>query len=81
MHYKFTNGIETKEVKHGFSWTIFFFGWIALAIRGQAKQAIISFLTFNLAACYFMFTANTTLARDMIRKGWKPVDNLPSNWV
>ncbi len=33
-------GME-KKVKKGFSWTIFFFGWIALMFRGQITEFLI----------------------------------------
>ena len=42
------NGLR-KEVKLGFSWTTFFFGWFVPLFRGDAKNAII-FLVGGLLA-------------------------------
>jgi len=79
MHTTFTkNGIK-KEVKNGFSWTVFLFGWIALLIRKQPVPAIICFLTFGLAGFYFMFTANKMLAIDLVEQGWVTTDSI--EWV
>jgi hypothetical protein len=80
MHIKFEkNGIR-KEVKVGFSWTVFFFGWLALAIRGQGIPAVVAFCTFNLASWYYMFAANRLLARSMIENGWVTLEQLPDGW-
>lgn len=80
MHIKFKKSGITKEVKVGFSWTIFFFGWIALAIRGQYVAAFISFITLNIAACYYMFAANRLLARKLVADGWVSLEELPAQW-
>ena len=80
MHIKFNKNGLTKEVKVGFSWTIFFFGWMALAIRGQYVPALISFLSFNMASFYFMFSGNRLLARQLIEDGWIAIDNTPNQW-
>lgn len=80
MHIKFQkNGIK-KEVKVGFSWTVFFFGWFALAIRGQYVPAILGFFTFNLSSLYFMFAANRLLARNMVENGWVALEPMPASW-
>ena len=70
MHIKFQKNGVTKEVKVGFSWTTFFFGWIALAIRGQAVPAILGFVTFNLSSLYYMFSANRIKAQQLAADGW-----------
>lgn len=80
MHIKFKKNRLTKEVKVGFSWTIFFFGWIALAIRGQYVPALISFFTLNIAAFYYMFAANRLLARQLVRNGWFAIEDMPEQW-
>ena len=80
MHIKFNKNGLTKEVKIGFSWTIFCFGWMALAIRGQYVPAFISFLTFNMASFYFMFAGNRMLARHLIENGWTSKEAMPANW-
>jgi hypothetical protein len=71
MNAQFTKNGLTKEVKIGFSWTIFFFGWIALLIRKQYGYAALSFFTFNITSIYFMFSANKALAHDLIENGWE----------
>lgn len=74
------NGIS-KKVKYGISWTVFFFGWMALAIRGQYPAALISFFTFGLANFYYMFTANRILAHLLIEQGWVVDGELPKKWL
>lgn len=71
MHIKFQKNGVTKEVKVGFSWTTLFFGWMALAIRGQTVPALLGFLTLNLSSLYYMFSANRILARKLAEAGWK----------
>jgi len=80
MHVKFKKNGITKEVKVGFSWTVFFFGWLALAIRGQYVPALISFLTFNFAGFYYMFAGNRILARQLVENGWVAIDTMPAKW-
>lgn len=80
MHVKFKKNGITKEVKVGFSWTVIFFGWMALAIRGQALPAILGFFTFNITSLYFMFTANRLLARKMVENGWVAIEPMPKSW-
>ena len=79
MHATFTKNGVRKEVKIGFSWTVFFFGWIALLIRKQWGPAVITLLTFNMAAFYFMFTANKALAVDLVSDGWL-IDRSVEKW-
>lgn len=80
MHIKFKKNNLTKEVKVGFSWTIFFFGWMALAIRGQYVPALISFITLNIAGFYYMFAGNRLLARKLVVDGWIAIEELPKQW-
>ena len=80
MHIKFQKNGLTKEVKVGFSWTIFLFGWLALAIRKQYGAAIISILLFNLPVLYYMFAGNKLLARDLAENGWTTTDKTPESW-
>jgi len=69
------NGLK-KSQPLGFSLVVFFFGWLALAFRGQYKAAIISLLTFNLAALfYYSFCANKLLARSLLEDNWLTSDN------
>lgn len=66
-----TKGTRTKKVKQGFSWTVFFFGFMALGIRGQWGPAAITFLTFGLAGFYYMFKANEILLDKYLDEGWE----------
>ena len=80
MHVRFQkNGVQ-REVKHGFSWTVFFFGWIALFVRGQIVPGVLGLLTFNITTLYYMFAANKLLARSLAADGWRPVDSVPAEW-
>ncbi|WEV38789.1 DUF2628 domain-containing protein [Lactobacillus sp. ESL0680] len=78
-----------KEVKLGFSWTEFFFGWWPMLIRGDFKWAIISFVinvvlfiflgAFSAAAWYpytliMAFFYNKLYIKDLIAKGYAPID-------
>ncbi len=68
----------TKEVKIGFSWTIFFFGFIALIIRGQVKEALIVLLTSWVGVgliywVYLIFKGNEKLREKYILEGYKIV--------
>jgi len=80
MHIKFNKNGLTKEVKVGFSWTIFFFGALALIIRKQYGLTAVSFLTFGLANFYFMFSGNRMLAQQLIENGWTTNDVKPESW-
>lgn len=65
----------TKEVKSGFSWTVFLFGPIALAIREQYLEAILCLiigpLTLWIYQIYLSFTANEKLYKKLIKEGYK----------
>ena len=63
------NGV-TKQVKVGFSWTTFFFGWLVAVSRGMWPQALIMIFTLGLAGLYFMFTINRIQAHNLIVDGW-----------
>ena len=60
-----------RAVKEGFSWTVFFFGLLALLIRKQLIPALICFLTFGIAGFYYMFTANRLLKEQLLLEGWE----------
>lgn len=80
------NGLK-KEVKLGFSWTTFFFGWLVPLFRGDKRSAV-SFLIFGFIALILaLFTAlfaliiynliiawhyNRIYAKFLIENGWKP---------
>ena len=77
----------TKQVKIGFSWTTFFFGFIPALIRGDLKWAIIMLLleavfgsfTFGIGAWFvgivFSFVYNKIYIKELIEKGYKPADD------
>ncbi len=74
----------TKEVKCGFSWTTFFFGFLVPLIRGDLKWAAILFIlslvlgipTMGIggAVCgiVFSFVYNKIYIKELIEKGYKP---------
>ncbi|SDZ07722.1 hypothetical protein [Tindallia californiensis] len=73
-----------KEVKKGFSWTTFFFGFLVPLIRGDIKWAAIMFIvaavialpTFGLGVflvdLVFAFIYNKTYAKELLEKGYRP---------
>ena len=72
-------GME-KTIKKGFSWTVFFFGGIALIIRGQVKNLLIwlvlSFLFVIpgiIYGWYLAFKANDELIDELGKKGYQIV--------
>lgn len=71
----------TKEVKQGWSWTIFFFGWIAMFIRGQVKEGIVSIgLYFLFIIPGFVYTlymcskGNEKLVESYLEKGYRIIE-------
>ena len=69
---------QLRTAKVGFSWTVFFFGFCVPIFRGDAKWAVIMFvtsvLTLWLANMIFCFTYNGTHIRDLMSKGFRPAD-------
>lgn len=75
-----------KEVKVGFSWTTFFFGFLPALFRGDLKWAVIMFVislifgsfTFGLGAwvsgLVFSFIYNKIYVKELIEKGYAPAD-------
>ncbi|MBB5189591.1 hypothetical protein HNQ50_000301 [Silvimonas terrae] len=74
MHLKFHKNGLTREVKIGFSWTIFFFGSIPLAFRGMwgwfFAVSLANCVTFGLFGLIFAFMANKKYAHWLAEKGW-----------
>ena len=70
---------EMRTAKVGFSWTVFFFGFLVPICRGDAKWAVIMFaasvLTLFLAQMVFCFTYNGTYIRELLAKGFRPGDD------
>ncbi|MDO4561869.1 MAG: hypothetical protein Q4C86_13080 [bacterium] len=69
---------QMRSAKVGFSWTVFFFGFLVPICRGDAKWAVIMFaasvLTLFLAQVVFSFTYNGTYIRELLGKGFRPDD-------
>ncbi|WP_053217853.1 hypothetical protein [Virgibacillus senegalensis] len=77
----------TKEVKLGFSWTTFFFGFFPALFRGDLKWAAIMFIieailgSFTLgigawiSGVVFSFVYNKIYIKELIEKGYKPADD------
>ena len=74
-----------KEVKVGFSWTVFFFGFFVPLFRGDLKWAaimffgtiLLGFATLGIGGgvlgIVMSFVYNKIYIKDLIEKGWKPV--------
>ena len=75
MHIKLQKNGVTKEIKVGFSFTTFCFGWIALLARGMIVPALITLGTIGLAGLYYCFTINRIQARHMVVDGWTIADD------
>ncbi|MFG3612765.1 DUF2628 domain-containing protein [Rummeliibacillus sp. G93] len=75
-----------KNVKVGFSWTTFFFGFFPALFRGDLKWAIIMFIvaaalgsfTFGLggmvADIIFAFIYNKIYIKELLEKQYSPAD-------
>ncbi|MFD3449484.1 hypothetical protein ACFDTO_33435 [Microbacteriaceae bacterium 4G12] len=75
-----------KEVKVGFSWTTFFFGFLPALFRGDLKWAVIMFITAAVAGLFtlgfgawipgiiFSFVYNKIHIKDLLEKGYRPAD-------
>lgn len=69
------------ECKVGFSWTVFFFGWIPAVWRGDWKWAIILFFstyfTFGIATLVLAFFYNKFYVQNLIdEKGYDPITDI-----
>ncbi|WP_158998371.1 hypothetical protein [Pigmentibacter ruber] len=64
-----------KEAPVGFSWTVFFFGFIAPMFRGDWKWSFIillcQFATLGLSNIFFMFKYNKLYIKDLVYSGYK----------
>ncbi|MBO0476522.1 hypothetical protein DOK76_05535 [Vagococcus sp. DIV0080] len=69
---------QGKQVKVGFSWTVFFFGSFPALFRGDLKWFFIMFLanifTAGLSHFVFMFIYNKLYITDLLNQGYGPVD-------
>ena len=66
-----------KQVKVGFSWTIFFFGGIPFLFRGLPLIFIVTFIgsifTFGFVGFVIAFIGNKMTATSYIENGYKKV--------
>jgi len=64
-----------KEAPAGFSWTVFFFGFLPPLFRGDFKWGVIMMIlqmfTLGLSNLVFMFIYNKCYIRDLIGAGFK----------
>lgn len=90
VNLKNPNTNQFKQVKIGFSWTMFFFGFWVPLFRGDWKWLIIMLLldiiglfTFGfvtaIANVVMAFLCNKLYAEDLISNGFKPTDNASVN--
>lgn len=89
MHVRLKNDAGVvKEVKLGFSWTTFFFGFFPALFRGDLKWAAIMFITavtvgfFTLGfgawipGIIFSFIYNKINIKELLEKGYRPADEI-----
>ena len=84
MHARFKKNGLTREVKAGFSWTVFFFGFVPFAFRQQwgwfCGMFVLGFMTFGLSSIVMAFFANKITARWLVENGWTTADPTPASW-
>jgi hypothetical protein len=87
MHVRLVNPSGAiKDVKVGFSWTTFFFGFFPALFRGDLKWAVIMFITSVLIGIFtvgfgawvpgiiFSFIYNKMYIKELLEKGYRPAD-------
>ena len=71
---------ELRAAKIGFSWTVFFFGFLVPICRGDAKWAVImgamALCTCWLAMFVMAFVYNGIYIRGLLAQGFSPADDL-----
>lgn len=69
---------QLRTAKVGFSWTVFFFGFLVPICRGDVKWTVIMFLasvlTVFLAQIVLSFMYNGIYIRELLNKGYRPKD-------
>ncbi len=69
----------TKEAPVGFSWTVFFFGFLPPLFRGDWKWAIVmliaALVTFGISNLIFMFIYNKLYLKSLLEVGYTSVDS------
>ena len=87
MHARLKNDAGVmKNVKVGFSWTTFFFGFFPALFRGDLKWAAIMFITAAAVGAFtlgfgawipgiiFSFIYNKIFIKELLEKGYRPAD-------
>ncbi|MFD1471009.1 DUF2628 domain-containing protein [Companilactobacillus mishanensis] len=81
-----SNTKDVKQVKVGFSWTTFFFGFIPAIFRWDLKWFLIILIIeiiasiptlgfgFSVVGIIFSFFYNRLYINDLIKKGYRPSD-------
>ena len=69
----------TKEAPVGFSWTVFFFGFLPPLFRGDWKWAIVMLIaalcTLGLSSLIFMFIYNKIYLKSLLEMGYTSIDS------
>lgn len=67
-----------KESKVGFSWTVFFFGFLPPFFRGDWKWGLIILIlasfTLGFSTLIFCFIYNRLYIKDLLQAGYAPAD-------
>lgn len=84
-HVHFQKNNVTREVKAGFSWTVFFFGAFPFAFRGQwgwfFLTALICMATLGFGGVVVAFFANKVTGRWLAENGWTVTAGIPpASW-
>lgn len=76
---------KQKQVKAGFSWTMFFFGALVPLCRGQIgeffKFLVLSVVTLSIYAWIQCFKGNKRYLEYLIDKGYKPLTDMDQQMV
>lgn len=74
---------QVKQVKVGFSWTVFFFGFFPALFRGDWLWFLIIIIadsiTFGIAGIVFAFIYNRLYINELLSKGYEGSDNASSD--
>lgn len=80
------NTMKTKQVKLGYSWTFFFWGWFTPLLRGDWKWFLITFIVTlilayttmgigaGVAQIVFAAMYNKLYIKDLLESGYTPAD-------
>lgn len=85
MKVALTNGLHTRTIKLGFSWTVFFFSFIAFAVRKQFALALacllLSMAFGPIVSIVLAFFANERLLIQLLNEGYAPVTNIDRQFI